>query len=409
MDEVYRQLGLTGRAAIEGVTDIAAIPANALAGALNTAIDVAGIDPKHKFPDQAQLVSDTLTSLGFPESDGNLPFEIAKGMAGGGGGGAVASKAIATKSPMLAKGVQDKVAKILAENPGLEALAGASSTTASEITEEMGGGPVAQVVAALIGGAGTPASVGAVRKVSKGAADIVEPILSQTRRTDDTANIIKMEATDSSKAAEAIKKSLRGKKSLTDQTSTARSRDPGLLNLEKGVRNQGPSGARGRLSQRTAEQNLKRQKILDVMGRGNPQAERKALGDTMDVVREKVFDEGFPHGSDAFDIFESITKSLKDPSKKRVNAEKALSFVQSRLAKASDEAGFVDTKRLYSLRRDVSDAINGKIEGDKLGGIKHAGKELVEIKQVIDDAIEEAAPGYKEYLESYAKAARKID
>lgn len=81
--QLKRQLGLTGRAIAEGVADIAAIPANALAGASNVMLGT-------NFPYQEQAVSNLLTSAGMPEPQttgeliSNIGGRFATGMAAGG-------------------------------------------------------------------------------------------------------------------------------------------------------------------------------------------------------------------------------------------------------------------------------------------------------------------------------------
>ena len=62
-----RQGGLTVRHATEGITALPAMAANLVALGMNKALEAAGVD--YQFPDQAKLISDTLTEAGLPNPE----------------------------------------------------------------------------------------------------------------------------------------------------------------------------------------------------------------------------------------------------------------------------------------------------------------------------------------------------
>lgn len=73
-----------------------------------------------------------------------------------------------------------------------------------------------------------------------------------------------------------------------------------------------------------------------------------------------------------------------------------------------DGAPITDPELLYGVRKHVADLIE---EQDGVGGKKNARAEaqLLELRKALDDTIEKAAPGYRQYLENFAKASGPID
>ena len=67
-EEIWRQLGLTGRALAQGGAGLFAAGANPLAWTANQGLEAVGAD--YRFPEQNAAVADLLTKLGFPEPEG---------------------------------------------------------------------------------------------------------------------------------------------------------------------------------------------------------------------------------------------------------------------------------------------------------------------------------------------------
>ncbi|MBK7249883.1 MAG: hypothetical protein IPI06_02990 [Gammaproteobacteria bacterium] len=67
-----------------------------------------------------------------------------------------------------------------------------------------------------------------------------------------------------------------------------------------------------------------------------------------------------------------------------------------------------DPRALYEIRKDIGDAMDGKLGGDE-AKFRLARKELVGIRELLDDAIEAQAPGFKAYLQRYKELSRPID
>lgn len=133
---IARQLGLTARYAVEGIT---ALP--------NMIGDALGLK-------SSEAVSGGLTKLGLPQPQGSqerVVGDVTRGMAGAvpfvAGGNIVAQSA----RPVLSR-----IASFMSEAPATQVLAGGGAGAASGTAREMGAGPVGQTVAGLAGGLAAP-------------------------------------------------------------------------------------------------------------------------------------------------------------------------------------------------------------------------------------------------------------
>ncbi len=149
-DKLTKPAGLIGRGIIQGGAWPFATIANLPAAASNKMLGT-------KFPEQNQLVSDTLTKIGVPKAEGageNILTDVSGALTGTGAGIKGAEAIAKTAKSPLAK----KIAGILAANPKSQIASTATGATAGSGVKEMGGGPIAQLLATLAGGM-TPAAV----------------------------------------------------------------------------------------------------------------------------------------------------------------------------------------------------------------------------------------------------------
>lgn len=142
-NEIARQIGLTARYGIEGLTSLPGMVANVPAALSNKFLGT-------HFTDQNASVSSALSEVGLPEPQGaeeRIIGDISRSLVGSGG----LAKAAGTK---LAQGISPLVSEAVAANPFIEGVSAATSAGASGVTRELGGGEVAQAVAGLAGGVG---------------------------------------------------------------------------------------------------------------------------------------------------------------------------------------------------------------------------------------------------------------
>ncbi len=159
--EVLRQLGLTGRAAVNGVVALPAMLSDAVTGPINAGLDaVRGKGNGFRFQRAGAAVGDLLSAVGVPEPQ-NATERVVQdvGAALAGTGATVGAGKVLERG---ASAVTQRVGQMLADGPGLQALSAATGTGASAMTRENGGSQAAQVAAGLVGGvAPSLAQVGA--------------------------------------------------------------------------------------------------------------------------------------------------------------------------------------------------------------------------------------------------------
>jgi hypothetical protein len=86
-----------------------------------------------------------------------------------------------------------------------------------------------------------------------------------------------------------------------------------------------------------------------------------------------------------------------------------MGYVNSLLARRVDpDTGTIDPMALYSVRKDITDAMAGKLAGEQ-ANLRLAKGQLADLLPVIDNAIESGAPGFKSYMEKYGKSSSAID
>jgi hypothetical protein len=152
VDEQTRQLGLTGRAAVEGLAGLGGIfidPINEASRLVLNAVRDKQIDPQQGLH---ATVSSLLTEQGVPEPETKaeqIVQNIEQAMVGGGGVAGIA-KGVAK----VGGGVTKLVGQQLAAQPVVQTIGAGTGQAGAEIAKEQGVGTLGQVGASLIGGVG---------------------------------------------------------------------------------------------------------------------------------------------------------------------------------------------------------------------------------------------------------------
>lgn len=153
-----RQIGLTARHGIEGLSDVAGIFTEPVRAGLNAA----GMNiPKLNIPDM----------LGLPSPE--TPTERVVGEASrfvAGSGGMVGA---AGKAAPLVRGMAKPVLSAIASNPGMQLSSAAGAGLAGGITRETGGNNLAQILASLAGGVVAPLGVTGLQKAGRAAMSLI--------------------------------------------------------------------------------------------------------------------------------------------------------------------------------------------------------------------------------------------
>jgi hypothetical protein len=171
-------------------------------------------------------------------------------------------------------------------------------------------------------------------------------------------------------------------------TAVAAAGDEGLAGLSRTLQSADPRYA-AELSSRMSAQNAARTSALEnVAGNtGKLTMAREARDAATGTMRETVLDSAgqLP----ARPVLDSIDRLLSKPDNAGKISQGALNEVRSRIAQFAPD-GQIDARALYAIRKDINDTLSGKLQGEA-GNMKLASGQLVEVKKIIDQAIDQAS------------------
>lgn len=409
-DELLRQLGLTARAGIEGAVSLPSMVANVPYALTDVGIGLAqkmganvptlqqrGISATRS----GQIIADI---LGLPKPETQMEQGV-QSIAQAMGGAGSAARMAAAAAPRLASPTAQQTAQTLAQSPLAQVLAGGTAASATEAVKEMGGGTGAQLAAGLFGGAMIPGSAGGAQTVSRAAREIVRPGTEAGREVI-AGNVLRSLASDAERAimaAEGYQAPIPGYRPTTAQAT----RDIGLASAETPIRGLDQTG---KFAQQQVEANRARMAILDRLAKDKDALERAAVkrDEVTSPLREEAFLKAQNVSPETFQSATALTvnKTIDDILKSDVGARgtviKTMNWAKEQLSRGTTPA------RMYEVRKDLRDAAQGLL--DKEGAAYSLAKrELEQVIRSVDDAIDAAAPGYKDYLDKYAKSSRGIE
>lgn len=390
IDELKRTAGRGARYVAEGVSAIPNMITQPIVDVANMATDAMGADRLFQ-PNQAQALSGFLSKLGLPEDDNaqdRVVGDIVRGLSSGG-------SILGT-----AQRLQGPIATALSAAPGMQASGAAGGAAGAGIARENDVGPVGQLLAGLAGGFGAPlaaqgagALTGAAYRGVKGA---VQPFTAGGRER--IAGSLLADQADDPIAAAVKLRNLQETVPGSQPTTGAGSRDIGLLAVEKGLRGRNAAAFGGRMS----EQNAARQSMLDdIAGTPADIADDVAAREAGTAsAREAAFANA--KQVDTAPILSKADEILASPAGARKPVQQAVTEFRKSIE------GETDPRRLYEIRKDIGDAMSGKYGGEK-SAYKLARRELITLRETIDDSIENVAPGFKAYLERYKTLSKPIN
>lgn len=414
-DEFLRQLGLTARAGIEGGMALPSMVANVPYALTDVGIGLAqkmganvptlqqrGISATRS----GQIIADI---LGLPKPETQMEQgvqSIAQAMTGA-GASARGAQAIA---PLLTTPTARQTAQTLAQSPLAQVLAGGTAASATEAVKEMGGGTGAQLAAGLFGGAMIPGSAGGAQTVSRAAREIVRPGTEAGREVI-AGNVLRSLASDAERAimaAEGYQAPIAGYRPTTAQAT----RDIGLASAETPIRGLDQTG---KFAQQQVEANRARMAILDRLAK-DKDALDKAIA-KRDEVSDPIRDAAFAKATVDPETFKNtintnVNKTIDDILASPVGKRRTVIDVMDDARQQIDMA--TTPQELYEIRKDLRAAAQGLLDksargGPTSGAYKVAKNELNQVIRSVDDAIESAAPGYRDYLQKYAASSRGIE
>jgi len=389
LERGVRQVGLTARNAVQGAIALPALGADAIGYLLNLGIKAHNAVSDNQIPEfkpTSESVGNVLTTLGLPNEKTPTERIVGAGVRGmaSAGGNAIIGYAAA---PGIVK-------TLFTTRPDVQVQSGLGGGVSAGSVKEIGGSPLLQMGAGLVGGIAAPASVSVARGIPSFVKNFTEAGQQST-----AGNVLTKSASSPADAIAALDDTSQLVPG-SNRTLAQITKDPGLAVLERSVLAK-PGGAD--ISARYTLQNDARIKELDNLAgtESDISVAKDARNAATSGAREKALSSGTV-GSPSSVVIQNIDSTLQSPVGKREVVADALRWVKSRLQ------GVTDPAELYSVRQDIGDAMNGKLAGDK-AAFKTATAELGKVKNMLDDVIESDAPGFKAYLQTFKDESKPIN
>lgn len=397
-----RQVALTGRAAGEGVLGAIGTAGEAMSGLATGRAASDAVLKQQTGRNQLQMeIADFNQRFGADLPEASSFAELLSGLLTKAG-----APTPETSGEKLRFAGVSGTAAALTGSPGAgpanavrAGVSGASGGTASEFVKQQGGGTLAQIAAGVAGGV-TPLALEQTGRTAAatvgGAVKLARP-LTRSGQEQVASNVLARSASDPKAAAAklaAVNEVVPG----SAPTSGPASGDVGLMALEKGIRGKEAAA----FGMRESEQNTARQMALEkTAGTADDIKDLKtARNDATGPMRDAALNSKTP--ANATPVVAKIDEILASPKGERMPVKNALNEFRGRFEGKNEPA------RLYEIRKDIGDAMEGKLGSEK-SVYKLARAELIEVRKVLDDQIEAAAPGFKAYLERYKELSKPIN
>jgi hypothetical protein len=422
MEQFGRQVGLTARALPGAAANIAGLvgdPLNALINAITGS----------KLQTISGATESLMTRAGLPvptSPSEKIVYDINRGAASAVLPGAAIRASIPTApvratpqarveptfaKPVSAESITAPIQRAFSENLGLQATGAVGGTLASQLAAQSGAGPVGQAVSGLLGGVLAPAGVQtAAERVAVGGKELVRPFTEAGRQVI-AGNVLRQVAAEPETAmmrAATYQPTISGYRPTTAQAT----RDVGLVSVEPTIKSMDVTG---RFAQQQSMANQARINILDRMTK-DKEAVASAVA-KRDEVTTPLREEAFARSTVTPEVFQSgvaltVNKTIDDilasPAGKRGTVISVMEDTRDDIARATNPA------ELYEIRKDLRAAERGLLDKSDRGGPSKsaydaARGELNRVIAAVDDAIDSAAPGYKDYLKKFAASSRGIE
>lgn len=390
--EAGRQVGLTARGAATGVAGLPMMAGDALNQLINS---IAGTD----LPPASESLQNLMTRAGLPEPRTGTERVVQDVVAGMTGVGA---------APMIARGLNragQQMIEPLTRQLGTQTIASGTAAGAAGGVREGGGGTAGQMAAGLGAGMLAPSASGMIG-AGRGTARALTRPFTRAGQERMAGGLLYEQANDPSQAIRLMERNapeIPG----SQPTMAATSQDKGLASFER-TASQLPE-ASGQYAQRLAQNNQARNVLLEKYTTDKVLNDALRKRDEITAgIRNRAFTKKSPVKPTA--AVEKIDNILNSPVGARDMVRGQLNEIKERIRTEVNENGFADPARLYSVRQDIADIIEGNVVGSRAENTrKVASKQLIEIRQTLDDIIESGAPGYQEYLRMYRTMSQPVN
>ena len=405
-DTLGRQVG----AAVRPMAQAALTAGGLLPMVVDPMVNFFNLAAGTRIPTQSQAVEKTLTGIGFPEArtpQERIMQDVATAGYGTGGVARVAGE-VAPRLPGMAR----DLAQFFAQSPKAQTAAALTASTAGGMLREGGAPPALQVGGAMLAGMVAPGgpTLSTTQRALAAPSGLVKPF-TQAGREVIVGNVLNKLATDPQRAMQNLQQAQPLVPGVR-VTTAAGARDPGLAAAETAIRALDQSGAFP--SVLSANQQALLESFRRLGGRGGdeltpgsiPYAEAKRTSVTA-PMREKAFIN--KQAVSIEPISNAISGIMSNPATQRKTVDEAMTYVNNLLAnRVNPETGTIDPMALYGVRKDITDAMAGKLAGEQ-SNLRLAKGQMAELLPIIDNVIESGAPGFKNYMTKFEKSSSAID
>ena len=400
-DELTRQAGLAVRPMAQAAMTVGGL----LPMAVDPLVNLFNLAAGTKLPTMTQATQTNLNRMGFPEPQ-TAQERVVQDVGSAGYGTAGVARAAGEIAPRL-PGMLSEAAKFFAQSPQAQSAAAVTAAGAGGALREGGANPYAQMGGAMLAGMVAPGgpSLSTTQRALSVPGGLVKPFTQEGREVI-VGNVLNRLSTNPEQAMRNMAESAPLVPGVRP-TAAGTARDPGLAGAETAIRSLDTGGNLfGQQINQNQEAILNAFRQISGKPGSIPYAEAKRSAITT-PMREAAF--ANKQAVDVEPVLSAIQGIMSNPATQRKTVDDAMVYVQGLLAKrVNPETGTIDPMSLYSIRKDITDAMNGKLSGD-LSNLRLAKGQLADLLPIIDRTIDAGAPGFIDYMSKYAKSSQGID
>ena len=359
-------------------------------------------------PTMTRAVDTTLTAAGFPQPRTGTERVVQDVASAGYGTAGLARGVSKFVEPALQSNLAKEVGRFFSTSPAAQTSAASAAAAGGGVLREGNFSPASQLGGAMVAGMVAPGgpTLSTTQRALAAPKGLVQPFTREGREVI-VGNVLRNVATDPDRAIANLQQA-RPTVPGVQVTTAAGARDPGLAGAETTIRSAtfDPSNRFGSIF------SANQQALMEAYRRisGKPGSVDRAEAKRFDItapMRDSAFANAQPVS--IAPIMQSIEATMANPATQRQTVDEAMNYVIKLIQKRADpQTGAINPMALYSIRKDIGLAMQGKLAGDA-ANLRLAKGELKGLMPIIDDVIESGAPGFKNYMQQFEKSSSAID